>query len=408
MNLYIFNSDADMALADNTASYMAPAIIRRMAEDLALLPAWYAPAGSGVLAPSAYNADYLQQMQHIFSLPVQLVTEAELSGLADIKVFPWGWSKSLRMRLLKGGVPEEALPASIWIDEHKVMVSRAYTISLQRLFSKFPPGILCGCSRIVPLKEREELPAIVSQSYPDGCVFKTLWSGSGRGLYWCRNSFSQEAANWCNRALQKDGAVMMEPIYNKVYDFAMEFCSDGQGEVRFVGYSRFRTNEKGAYQDNRLASDEEIEAWIGQYIPLPVLSEVCECLRETLASTHGKHYAGYLGVDMMICRDGASYLLHPSVEVNFRMNMGVVSHILYERFLAQGCEGRLVVEGYQTNEALRTRHEEDVQRFPLVVEEGRMVSGYLSLTPVTRQSRYRAAVLVSRNSCSRSRNGLQL
>ena len=38
MKLYVFNPDADMALGNNEENYMAPATIRRMAEDLALLP----------------------------------------------------------------------------------------------------------------------------------------------------------------------------------------------------------------------------------------------------------------------------------------------------------------------------------------------------------------------------------
>ena len=61
MKLYVFNPDADMALGNNEENYMAPATIRRMAEDLALLPIWYAQPGSGVLASSAYNADYLKR-----------------------------------------------------------------------------------------------------------------------------------------------------------------------------------------------------------------------------------------------------------------------------------------------------------------------------------------------------------
>ena len=36
MKLYVFNPDADMALGNNEENYMAPATIRRMAEDLAL------------------------------------------------------------------------------------------------------------------------------------------------------------------------------------------------------------------------------------------------------------------------------------------------------------------------------------------------------------------------------------
>ena len=46
MKLYVFNPDADMALGNNEENYMAPATIRRMAEDLALLPIWYAQPGS--------------------------------------------------------------------------------------------------------------------------------------------------------------------------------------------------------------------------------------------------------------------------------------------------------------------------------------------------------------------------
>ncbi len=60
MKLYVLNPDTDMALGNNEENYIAPATIRRMAEDLALLPIWYAQPGSGVLASSAYNADYLQ------------------------------------------------------------------------------------------------------------------------------------------------------------------------------------------------------------------------------------------------------------------------------------------------------------------------------------------------------------
>ena len=42
MKLYVFNPDTDMALANNEENYMAPASACRMAQDLALLPVWYA------------------------------------------------------------------------------------------------------------------------------------------------------------------------------------------------------------------------------------------------------------------------------------------------------------------------------------------------------------------------------
>ena len=58
---------------------------------------------------------------------------------------------------------------------------------------------------------------------------------------------------------ERAGVSYGEPIYNKVKDFALEFYSDGRGEVRFAGYSVFSTNEHGAYTGNLLASDGQIE-----------------------------------------------------------------------------------------------------------------------------------------------------
>ena len=88
MKLYVFNPDADMALGNNEENYMAPATIRRMAEDLALLPIWYAQPGSGVLASSAYNADYLKQMQQLFRLDVQDVYKRQEYGYEPCAALP--------------------------------------------------------------------------------------------------------------------------------------------------------------------------------------------------------------------------------------------------------------------------------------------------------------------------------
>ena len=65
--LYLFNPDNDLSLASGEVNYMPPATARRMAEELALLPAWYASAGSAVLAPSAYNLAFLREMQECLS-----------------------------------------------------------------------------------------------------------------------------------------------------------------------------------------------------------------------------------------------------------------------------------------------------------------------------------------------------
>lgn len=397
MKLYIFNPDTDMALADNNENYMAPASARRMAEDLALLPIWYAQPGSAVLAPSAYNADFLKQMQVLFRLQVQLATEPELPDYSEAQIMPWGWNPAIRRRLLKGGVQERKLPALSNLMDYRALASRINTSFFYDLFH-FPAKIDYVCGICYLIEGDGKLPFIdeAVKDFNGSFLFKSLWSGSGKGLCWCRHGLTKSASDWCLRELGRHKAIIAEPIYNKVEDFAMEFYSNGQGKVLFIGYSRFLTNEKGAYCGNILTSDTEVEQWIQQYVPWDAFIRIRARIQEGLETLYSRYYTGYLGVDMMVCRQEGEhpYAIHPYVEVNLRMNMGIVSHTLCDNFIAPGCKGRFTVEYYPTHEALLEKHEQDMKSFPMVVQEGRLVSGYLPLVPVTPKSLYRAYVCV--------------
>lgn len=46
--IYYFNPEHDMAMANFTPYYKAPAEIKRMAADMSVLPAWYAEKGGWV------------------------------------------------------------------------------------------------------------------------------------------------------------------------------------------------------------------------------------------------------------------------------------------------------------------------------------------------------------------------
>lgn len=395
MKLYVFNPDTDMALADNEENYMAPASARRMAQDLALLPVWYAQPGSAVLAPSAYNADYLQKMKQLFPLSVQLVTEPELPDYADSQVLPWGWNPSFRKRMLKGGILERRLPTLDDLAECRSLASRGFTVALFALF-EFNKPIACTCGSHHLIEGEGEISVEIGKRFEDGYVFKSLWSGSGNGLRWGKGTLTKATANWCNRELAKHGAVLVEPIYNKVEDFAMEFYSDGQGKLVFTGYSRFTTDAKGRYRGNILVSDAEVEQGLQEYVLLESVVRIRERLQKGLEGIYEGRYTGPVGVDMMVCRlDGEiPYGIHPHVEVNLRMTMGIVAHHLYDNFVASGSKGIFNVDNYPSAEALRAQHEQDMRDYPLVVENGRIISGYLSLVPITPQSKYRAYMRV--------------
>lgn len=377
-----------MALASGETNYMAPASARQMASDLALLPMWYAEAGSAVLAPSAYNADFLKTKSELLGMDVALLTEPEVADGKDWKFSPWGWDPALRKRLMTLGAGQTELPSADYMN-----ILREHSHRLQAV--KLLPGLRLNeyfCGESFYLSTLAECSAFVEGR--EACLLKAPLSGSGKGLNWCKGIFTTFISGWCARVAASQGGVVGEPIYNKVEDFALEFYSDGCGGVRFVGCSMFSTNEHGAYTGNLLASDGQIEEIIARYLPLEKLERIREALRTELASVYGYTYTGYLGVDMMICRQDKEnkYLVHPCVEINMRMNMGVVARLFYDRFAAPGSKGRFTVEYVPDNGALRARHEQDMRNHPLIVENGRLLSGYLPLVPVTGKNCYRAYV----------------
>ena len=238
MKIYVFNPDTDMALANNEENYIAPASVRRMAQDLALLPIWYAQPGSAVLAPSAYNADYLQMMKRMFTLPVQLITEPELPDYAESQIMPWGWNLAFRRRMLKGGIVKHKLFTTEELGILRVFSSRAWAMTVLDFFYGIED--CCGSARY--LNDLSACREFVEEY--KRTVLKAPWSSSGKGLNWCRGTFTDSIAGWCQHVLDEQGGVIGQPEYNKVEDFALEFYSDGCGKVLFTGYSLFRTNEK--------------------------------------------------------------------------------------------------------------------------------------------------------------------
>lgn len=391
--LYLFNPEHDLALASGEANYMAPASARRMASELALLPMWYAEEGSAVLAPSAYNLDYVKKIQELLGLSVDLITEPELAIEPDLDIRPWGWDVALRKRLSVLGVDEVLLPSMGQLNDLREYSHRSKAVAL------LPELQLneCFCGESYYLKTPEEWKRFVEGRKE--CLLKAPLSGSGKGLNWCKGIFTSFISGWCTRVAASQGGVIAEPIYNKVEDFAMEFYSDGAGELTFVGYSLFHTGKSGMYEGNRLLSNGAIRKQLAQYIPLEALMDLENCLRYRLSALVGTVYKGYLGVDMMICRfpenEKPVFRIHPCVEINLRMNMGVIARFLHDRYVRPGSTGRFVIDYHPSEGEALQEHERMSATYPLESREGRVYSGYLPLVPVHRRSCYRAWIWVT-------------
>ena len=397
---YIFNPDSDLALANGDANYLPPRSARRMADDLSLLPAWYADEGDAVLIPSSDVIYYWSKTlsNNILRSEIKWITNKE--SLPSQPLSPWGWNAALVKQMKVRGLGDEHLPSVEEMEALRALSSRRMAVEVLKALMQNLSDTHRLIGEAAFCVTEEEIVQQVT-SYPT-TMLKAPWSSSGKGLRRGQGEYAPPLSGWCARTLAQQGAVVVEPLYRKVKDFAMEFYSAGDGApLTFVGYSRFVTDANGSYEGNLLMADEEIERELSTYVSREALHSVRAMLQELIGERIGADYRGYVGVDMMVClvkRENQKWdmCLHPCVEINLRMNMGVVVHIFYERYVAKGCRGRFVVDYYPTPEALREAHRQRMEEAPLQLSpEGRICKGYLPLTPVGRETQYLVWALVS-------------
>lgn len=386
--IYLFNPENDMALAYFTPYYKAPSEIIRMANDLSVLPAWYAPEGSTIKVDSLSRVSLWREQCPASDFLPDVIWSAEWENMP---YKPWGWSPSLLYTLRKAGVNDNFLLSDMQMGQIRVLSGRQCCVKILESFSRMDG--LCGkamtCNSMTQVKKY-----ITSL---ERCVLKAPWSGSGRGImYVSSKEWNDSAEGWVSRVLRVQGEIMVEPLYNKVCDFAMEFYADGNGSVSFVGYSLFDTDAHGNYKGNFLLSDGQINKILSQYIPDEVFDNVCRTMEGSLASLLNKDYCGFLGVDMMICLEDGKYLLHPCVEINLRMNMGVVSHTIFNRYVHCLSHGKYIVKYYSEDGEAWDAFCQMKATYKLHLCDGKLAEGYMPLTPVKQDTHYHAFLLLDR------------
>lgn len=314
MTLHIFNPEHDIALASGLANFTAPHAGRQLRHDLGWLPAlWAAGDEDAVLVDDVEKSARAARRRKVAQ--PHFVTRRQLASLAIDRIEPWGWDVALCAQLLRDGIDERLMPSADALEAVRLLSHRRTAAALlPAMRTEGTVGEAFEC-------EAEEQVQSLTDSY-GSIVLKAPWSSSGRGIRFVHDTLDeQNVRGWLRNTLARQGSVMVEPLYNKVKDFGMEFVSDGQGMVSYLGLSLFHT-ENGAYTGNLLATEAAKREVLGRYVSLDLLDAVQQRICTLLGERIGRQYCGPLGIDMMVCSSQGRLLLHPCVEINLRCTMG--------------------------------------------------------------------------------------
>lgn len=318
MKIRVFNPEHDLALAANLANFTSPHAGRQLRADLGFIPALWAEADDVVMVGDSDEAE--RKYRILVKKPFgRFVTKDRLRALHATGVDVWGWDLAIRAFLLRNGVDSRLLPSDDQIAQIRELSHRRYAAEV---LSQLQGDSIIGEATMITSYE-----AFLEQLARVGrFVVKAPWSSSGRGVRFVDGALNKSDDGWLRRVITTQGAVMVEPHYNKVKDFGMEFMSDGQGRVDYLGLSLFQTSGS-FYTGNVLATEEDKLEIISRYLPVDLLIDIQQKIMAITGILYKGKYAGPFGVDMMVVarEDREGFWLHPCVEINLRRTMGHVA-----------------------------------------------------------------------------------
>lgn len=337
-NVYFFNPTCELAVANGSFSYMPPLLLREMENDLSILPVVFCSENDFVLTENAPSPEFLLELRKAgFEIP-GFFSLSDLEAMPDGSfgaVYPWGWSPAAHFKLknLKTKCSEEfkKSPVYNWTADHQLLFERMTSLGfLNEILGRnqltwFVDKGMTG----VKISNPEEIEPLLNQY--SSVVLKAPLSSSGRGIQVIRRKFLNSSnKQWISGVLKQQGYLIAEPFLEKVLDLSFQFRILTGSEVSYLGYSVFETNTNGQYSGtlihpdlNTVLSGEDIKE------VKEMIGVTAEVVHEALKNApYTSHYRGFMGVDAMIFRNGGRLMMQPCIEVNCRMNMGVLAMFL--------------------------------------------------------------------------------
>lgn len=392
--LYYFNPGHETAVQSGKIHYTPTASVRKMMNDLAVLPLWYGENDNyiwidGSIDPSIFLNTIPEELRPAL-IAVTSTNYQTILSKKTIEASPWGLSPQ-SIQLFKSLQTENnQLIIPSWKEEYAQLTARQTAGEYLRLLQAEHPdfrkvNIPYFCTDI------NEIRQYIANN-PSPYVLKMPYSCSGRGLYWIENRYLDKlATQWINGAIKKQGSISIEPALNKIRDFAMEFESDGNGNIQYLGLSVFNTMKKGGFTGNLLGTQQTLEKQLTKHIPVKELLSVKEQIESLLSKHLATIYKGHFGIDMLIYQGSdRSFNIHPFIELNLRYTMGLVALELSKRLIHPDVSGQFIIS-HEKN--AYTMHEQMQKEYPLIIKEGKILSGYFPLCPVEIKTNFSAYIL---------------
>lgn len=367
---YLFNPECEI----ESGIQDLPKPLREKIEDLAPVMLWLAHGEDVVELPRRPSLEFQREIfEYRGELP-EIVTEEEVkNGLSrQYEVIeslkPWGWGRRAWAHLTEwkdqvrkrpsfdAGVMSEFHSKAYW---KKILLERGAGIEGEVI------------SSVAEFRSWLDARANSSARF----IFKAAHSTSGRGHVVFQPSVMDAEVTRLLARQSLSGVI--EPFHEKVADFSIQYEIFADKKIK-------RFEPRFFFVDDHL---QYLGAWLGP-IPgthelFPVWQEI-QRARAAISRVHDlvlnalieAGYAGPVGIDALVVRDGGGLRVVPVIEVNARYTMGRVAHAL---------ESVLRKKGIATPAMMKFHSKQELKRLGLgsfgELAAGLSVGSFFPVTP---------------------------
>lgn len=385
--IFHFNPTCEIAIANGSPYYQAPALLRNFEEELAPILLFFANENDHVLKETAISTNFTESLTDLGISPGNLLSKQnsmEMVQQETVRLNPWGWSPA-EQNYLSGynQQPKDQIQASNLISSN--IFERKHSVSIcNKLFnnnSTFPRPEQQPC--IFTLTQ--EVEHYLSNHHQ--IILKSPLSSSGRGLQVIRkNKLNESNIRWIKTTLQQQNYLVAEPLFNKKMDLSFQFEVNRSGEIAYLGISYFTTNQNGQYSGHFLNSTNSFK---NKYFSETELHEISSQLMIQLQkSVILKKHRGFIGVDALIFEEAEQIKIQPCIEINPRYNMGILSKLIEKRIHPES-KGVFQVY-YHPKISYKEFAEYEAKKNPRIIIDQFVRKGFISLTSPTTTSKFGA------------------
>lgn len=352
-NVLWFNPHAEQFAANNTAE-LSLKNGTALQTDLAFLPAYLCRKDDVLIMAERPAPEFLSQIQsHGFHLPeihqTERTTSCEQAPNLKRKIGnlrPWAWTPD-SVAFFDQSLDQVTRPRqadALWNDGLRELFSKAWSAQWGQSLAIetthidwIAPNSIYG----QPIHSFDELLQTRQQFTDLGtpdlvCKAPFATAANGNRCWFEDEALSPTFLKWLETTWKNQGALIVEPWLNRVFDFSIQFEMRDDG-LKLVGYTRMLNNPRGQFQGiltNAFCKglDPEIVRFLMERVEgrPRVYHHYESCVAPRLeAKLSEANFLGPIGIDALIYRDSSGQLrLKSIVEINPRFTMGRIAYEL--------------------------------------------------------------------------------